>query len=112
MAHVLAILQAEPERLWRAREIAELLGDVTLVATYRQLARWTEKGMIKRARTGHCTALTQTTNPLRDLRKTLTIRPWGKYNRLAAVGLRRVWRHSAMAHIRLTRSVDPARTQL
>ncbi|MEV0492196.1 hypothetical protein [Streptomyces atratus] len=60
---------AEPERLWRVREIAELLGDVTLVATHRQLARWTEKGMIKRARTGRCTAITQTTNPLHDLRK-------------------------------------------
>ncbi|WSJ92163.1 winged helix-turn-helix domain-containing protein [Streptomyces sp. NBC_01320] len=29
-----------------------------------------------------------------------------------AQGLRRVWRHSAMADIRPTRSVDPARTQL
>ncbi|MCX5434555.1 IS4 family transposase (plasmid) [Streptomyces sp. NBC_00257] len=58
-ARVLAILQAEPERLWRAREIAELLGDVTLVATYRQLARWTEKGMIKRVRTGRYTAVAQ-----------------------------------------------------
>lgn len=37
-----------PLILWRSREIAELLGDVTLVATYRQLARWTKKGMIKR----------------------------------------------------------------
>ncbi|MEU9289186.1 hypothetical protein AB0D57_32090 [Streptomyces sp. NPDC048275] len=52
MARVLAIMQVEPERLRRSREIAELLGDVTLVATYRQLARWTERGMIKRARTG------------------------------------------------------------
>ncbi|MFI8436236.1 hypothetical protein ACIGJO_21270 [Streptomyces sp. NPDC079020] len=69
LARVLAILQAEPERLWRSREIAELLGDITLVATYRQLARWTEKGMIKRVRTGRYTAITQTTNPLRDLRK-------------------------------------------
>lgn len=59
MVRVLAILQAEPERLWRAREIAELLGDVTLVATYRQLARWTEKGMIKRVRTGRYTAIAQ-----------------------------------------------------
>ncbi|MFB6785022.1 hypothetical protein ACFCX0_49440 [Streptomyces sp. NPDC056352] len=64
MARVLAILQTEPERLWRAREIAELLGDVTLVATYRQLARWTERGMVKRVRTGRCTAITQTTSPL------------------------------------------------
>ncbi len=69
MTRVLAILQEEPERLWRSREIAELLGDVTLVATYRQLARWTEKGMIKRVRTGRYAAITQETAPLRDLRK-------------------------------------------
>ncbi|MET7494010.1 IS4 family transposase [Streptomyces sp900116325] len=69
MARVLAILQAEPERLWRSREIAELLGDVTLVATYRPLARWTEKGMIRRVRTGRYTAITQMTDPLHDLRK-------------------------------------------
>ncbi|WP_229919984.1 IS4 family transposase, partial [Streptomyces minutiscleroticus] len=65
MTRVLAILQEEPERLWRSREIAELLGDVTLVATYRQLARWTEKGMIKRVRTGRYAAITQETAPLR-----------------------------------------------
>ena len=69
MARVLAILQAEPERQWRAREIAELLGDVTLVATYRQLARWTEKGMIKRVRTGRYTATPPTATPLHDPRK-------------------------------------------
>jgi len=57
---VLAVLQAEPERQWRAREIAELLGDVTLVATYRQLARWTERGLIKRVRTGRYAATTPT----------------------------------------------------
>ncbi|MFG2586156.1 hypothetical protein, partial [Streptomyces malaysiensis] len=62
MARVLAIMQSEPERLWRSREIAELLGDVT----YRQLARWTERGMIKRVRTGCYTAIA---NPLRGLRK-------------------------------------------
>jgi hypothetical protein len=67
---VLAALQAEPERQWRAREIAELLGDVTLVATYRQLARWTERGLIKRVRTGRYAAATPTeTATLRDLRK-------------------------------------------
>ncbi|MEU6019786.1 IS4 family transposase, partial [Streptomyces sp. NPDC047515] len=69
MTRVLTFWQAEPERLWRAREIAELLGDVTLVATYRQLARWTEKGMIKRVRTGRYAAIQPMTNPLRDLRK-------------------------------------------
>ncbi|ODA71320.1 hypothetical protein APS67_004488 [Streptomyces sp. AVP053U2] len=69
MARVLTILQAEPERLWRSREIAVLLGDVTLVATYRQLARWTERGKIKRVRTGRYAAITQIPNPLRDQRK-------------------------------------------
>ena len=70
MARVLAVLQAEPERQWRAREIAELLGDVTLVATYRQLARWTERGLIRRVRTGRYTATASTgTATLRDLRK-------------------------------------------
>jgi hypothetical protein len=69
MTRVLTILQAEPERLWRSREIAELLGDVTLVATYRQLARWTKKGMIKRVRTGRYAAVAPETTSLRDLQK-------------------------------------------
>lgn len=56
MTRVLALLQTEPQRQWRAREIAELLGDVTLVATYRQLARWTERGLITRVRAGRYTA--------------------------------------------------------
>lgn len=34
MTRVLAVLRAEPEWEWQAREIAELLGDVTLVTTY------------------------------------------------------------------------------
>ncbi|MEV0742154.1 IS4 family transposase [Streptomyces sp. NPDC050549] len=67
---VLTVLQAEPQRQWRAREIAELLGDVTLIATYRQLARWTERGLIKRVRTGRYAAATPTrTATLHDLRK-------------------------------------------
>ncbi len=70
MPRVLEILQAEPDRQWRAREIAELLGDVTLIATYRQLARWTERGLIRRVRTGRYTTATPTgTAALRDLRK-------------------------------------------
>ncbi|MDX2757239.1 IS4 family transposase [Streptomyces europaeiscabiei] len=70
MTRVLAVLQAEPERQWRAREIAELLGDATLVTTYRQLARWTERGLISRVRTGRYAAAAPTRIPaLRDLRK-------------------------------------------
>ncbi|WBP91352.1 transposase [Kitasatospora cathayae] len=56
MARVLTMLQQEPERHWQAREIAELLGDVTLVTTYRQLTRWAEKGLIKKIRRGRYTA--------------------------------------------------------
>ncbi|MFE5587227.1 IS4 family transposase [Kitasatospora sp. NPDC056531] len=56
MARVLTMLQQEPERHWQAREIAELLGDVTLVTTYRQLTRWAEKGLIKKVRRGRYTA--------------------------------------------------------
>ncbi|WP_443075595.1 hypothetical protein [Streptosporangium sp. NBC_01469] len=67
---VLTALQAQPERQWRAREIAELLGDVTLVATHRQLARWTERGLIKRVRTGRYAAVTPPeTTTLCDLQK-------------------------------------------
>jgi hypothetical protein len=40
-----------------------------LVATYRQLARWTKKGMIKRVRTGRYAAVALKTTPLRDLQK-------------------------------------------
>jgi hypothetical protein len=64
MTRVLSLLQAEPERQWRSREIAELLGDVTLAATYRQLARWTERGLIKRVRTGRYAATPATEPPL------------------------------------------------
>lgn len=63
MTRLLAILQAEPEPLRRSREIAERLGDVTLTAAHRQLARWTEKGMIKRVRTGRYATVTQETAP-------------------------------------------------
>ncbi|MEU5380254.1 hypothetical protein ABZ359_32855 [Streptomyces sp. NPDC005968] len=55
-ARVMAILRAEPEREGQAREIAELLGDITLVATYRQLSRWAGKGLIKKVRTGRYSA--------------------------------------------------------
>ncbi|MEU9481814.1 hypothetical protein [Streptomyces sp. NPDC048191] len=60
---------AEPEWLWRSREIAELLGDVTLVATYRQLARWTEKGLIKRVRRDATRRSHRKRRPLRELQK-------------------------------------------
>ncbi|MET7856080.1 IS4 family transposase [Streptomyces sp. NPDC005318] len=70
MTRVLTVLRAEPERQWRAREIAELLGDVTLVTTYRQLARWTERGLIRRIRTGRYAAVAPTrTTALRTRNK-------------------------------------------
>ena len=61
MTRVLDPLPAAPGREGRARQIAELLGDVTRAATYRPLARRTEKGLIKRARTGRYTADPPTT---------------------------------------------------
>jgi hypothetical protein len=61
--------RTSPRVIKRIISIAELLGDVTLVATYRQLARWTEREMIKRVRTGRYAAITHMTNPLHDLRK-------------------------------------------
>lgn len=36
IARLLAVLQGEPQRQWRARESAELLGDVTVATTCRQ----------------------------------------------------------------------------
>lgn len=57
MTRVLDLLQADPGRQWRAREIAGLLGDVT----FRQLARRTKRGHIKRIKTGRYTATPPTT---------------------------------------------------
>lgn len=55
-SQVLTILGADPDRQWQAREIAELLGDITLVATYRQLNRWSRRGLLRRVRTGRYSA--------------------------------------------------------
>ncbi|MEN3586471.1 hypothetical protein AAH978_20305 [Streptomyces sp. ZYX-F-203] len=56
VTRVLTLLQREPERQWRAQGIAELLGDITLFATYRQPTRWSMKGLIKKVRRGRYTA--------------------------------------------------------
>ncbi|MFD4144109.1 hypothetical protein [Streptomyces sp. NPDC058572] len=52
MTRVLAVPRAEPEGQWQAGEIAELLGDVTLVAACRQLARRTEGFLMRMSSRG------------------------------------------------------------
>ncbi|WP_433635183.1 IS4 family transposase [Nocardia sp. CA-120079] len=43
---ILTLLDTDPTRLWRARDIAAHFGDITLNTMYRQLTRWAEDGLI------------------------------------------------------------------
>ncbi|GAA5068788.1 hypothetical protein [Streptomyces similanensis] len=43
---VLALLQENPARLWRPREIAAHFADITLHTRYSQLSRWADDGLI------------------------------------------------------------------
>ncbi|MFD4456826.1 transposase [Nocardia sp. NPDC058480] len=43
---ILDLLDTEPTRLWRARDIATHFGDITLNTMYRQLTRWADDGVI------------------------------------------------------------------
>ncbi|WP_409474688.1 IS4 family transposase [Streptomyces sp. HC307] len=43
---ILALLQQDPARLWRPRDIATHFGDITLDTMYRQLNRWAADGLI------------------------------------------------------------------
>lgn len=53
---VLTLLQADPERRWRPREIAQQLGDITFATMCRQLTRWAESGHITKHGPGTYTA--------------------------------------------------------
>ena len=53
---VLALLQEDPGRSWRPRDIARYFGDVTLDTMYRQLSRWAENGLIHKIGPGLYTA--------------------------------------------------------
>ncbi|MFJ7272048.1 IS4 family transposase [Streptomyces sp. NPDC099050] len=43
---ILALLEKDPTRLWRPRDIASHFGDITMETMYRQLSRWAETGLI------------------------------------------------------------------
>jgi hypothetical protein len=49
---VLALLHQDPDRPWKARDIARRLGDVTLNTMYRQLSRWAASQLIRKIRPG------------------------------------------------------------
>jgi hypothetical protein len=61
---ILALLQADPNRLWRPAEIAAHFGDVTLHTMYRQLSRWADNGLIHKLGPGLYAATTWTSTPL------------------------------------------------
>ncbi|WP_405885827.1 MULTISPECIES: IS4 family transposase [unclassified Streptomyces] len=61
---ILALLQEDPTRLWRPRDIAAHFGDVTLHTMYRQLSRWAETGLIHKIGPGLYAATTWTSTPL------------------------------------------------
>lgn len=66
---VLALLQQDPSRSWRPRDIAYHLGDITLGTMYRQLSRWAESGLILKIGSGLYTATTHSQTPLPRPRK-------------------------------------------
>jgi hypothetical protein len=43
---ILGLLEENPTRLWRPRDIASHFGDITMETMYRQLSRWAETGLI------------------------------------------------------------------
>ncbi|MYR62814.1 hypothetical protein GTY54_43635 [Streptomyces sp. SID625] len=61
---MLALLQENPTRLWRPREIAAHFGDITLHAMYRQLSRWADDGLIHKIGPGLYAATAWTSTPL------------------------------------------------
>lgn len=61
---ILTLLQEDPTRLWRPRDIAAHFGDITLHTMYRQLSRWAETGLIHKIGPGLYAATTWTSTPL------------------------------------------------
>ncbi|MGW1411032.1 hypothetical protein [Streptomyces sp. NPDC002403] len=55
---ILALLQDDPNRLWRVAEIAARFGDIRLDTMYRQLSRWADSGPIHKIGPGLYTATT------------------------------------------------------
>ncbi|MET8949020.1 IS4 family transposase [Streptomyces sp. NPDC004542] len=61
---ILALLEKDPTRLWRPRDIAAHFGDITMEAMYRQLSRWAETGLIHKLGPGLYAATAWTPTPL------------------------------------------------
>lgn len=61
---ILALLEEDPTRLWRPRDIASHFGDITMETMYRQLSRWAETGLIHELGPGLYAATTWSPTPL------------------------------------------------
>ncbi|WP_405956792.1 IS4 family transposase [Streptomyces phaeochromogenes] len=61
---ILALLERDPTRLWRPRDIAAHFGDITMETMYRQLSRWAETGLIHKLGPGLYAATPWSPNPL------------------------------------------------
>jgi Fe2+ or Zn2+ uptake regulation protein len=61
---ILALLEEDPTRLWRPRDIAAHFCDVTLDTMYRRLSRWAESGLIHKIGPGLYSATTWSPTPL------------------------------------------------
>ncbi|WUA30414.1 IS4 family transposase [Streptomyces sp. NBC_01369] len=61
---ILALLEKDPDRLWRPRDIASHFGDITMETMYRQLSRWAETGLIHKLGPGLYAATAWTPTPL------------------------------------------------
>lgn len=60
---ILTLLQEDPTRLWRPRDIAAHFGGVTLHTMYRQLSRWAETGLVHKIGPGLYAATPWTSTP-------------------------------------------------
>ncbi len=63
---ILVLLQEDPTRLWRPRDIATHFGDITLDTMYRQLSRWADSGLIHKIGPGLYAATTWSPTSLQE----------------------------------------------
>ncbi|MEV8038912.1 transposase [Streptomyces sp. NPDC086182] len=61
---ILALLEKDPNRLWRPRDIASHFGDITMETMYRQLSSWAETGLIHKLGPGLYATTAWTPTPL------------------------------------------------
>ncbi|MCX4632986.1 IS4 family transposase [Streptomyces sp. NBC_01443] len=60
---ILTLLEEDPTRLWRPRDIASHFGDITMETMYRQLSRWATSGLIHKLGPGLYAATAWTPTP-------------------------------------------------